>query len=435
MQKTKLFSMFVAVIIVSVIVPQMALAAWWNPFSWNWGKLLNIFYKQNQVQIEKQIEKVKDETADWKTYTNTEYGFEVKYPKESKIVPNNPTDYFVIANLLQIYYTADAPNERSEFFPELVVTVIKQPFSVDKKIYNNIDDFAKNWTKNKTIKSKSIITLGSKTGLKISGTYNDNDPTTSGFFNEILVMLSNSNVISIDYADKFSGIASTFKFTTPEDQIAKSLITVISPNGGEQWLQGTSQTILWNGDPSKKYNIFLDRWCPSCMAPTNLVGTIATNITGNSFNWNAGNLLNGNMNTLDFKNSLGVPTKYVIRIIYVDGTGHDSSDAPFTMATSTQLPITVTWPNGGEQWVRGSYQIVAWATSNIPDSSLMIVSLRNEAGVEYNLTNSTVNKERSYGFTLPSSFVLGKYKAEVKTSVNNQSYSDSSNDYFSIVNP
>ncbi len=157
-------------------------------------------------------------TTNWKTYRNDKYGFEIKYPKEYKVSSNNPGDSFVAANLLQIYDPVDA-NQMSEFVPELTINIIRQPYVFNGKIYNNINEFAnlKEWNRNKTIKFKNVIALGLITGLKIYGTdHSGIDTEYSAIetsFNEILVMLPNLEIISVDYPDKFSNIASTFKFT------------------------------------------------------------------------------------------------------------------------------------------------------------------------------------------------------------------------------
>jgi hypothetical protein len=66
----------------------------------------------------------------------------------------------------------------------------------------------------------------------------------------------------------------------------------------------------------------------------------------------------------------------------------------------------------------------------------MTVRLRSEAGVEYYLQYNAMNTgESSDPYTNFSNIPVGSYKAEVKTSVNGQSYLDDSDNYFSIVAP
>jgi len=93
--KSKYFKFLIIALAVAVIVPQVALASWWNPMSWGW--LNRIFHfqqtEQKQEQIIKQDAKKEtpaDQTASWKTYTNTKYGFEFKYPS-TWIVDENET--------------------------------------------------------------------------------------------------------------------------------------------------------------------------------------------------------------------------------------------------------------------------------------------------------------------------------------------------------
>ena len=79
-----------------------------------WERESNIIYS-NEFIIK---EKVKDETADWQTYRNEEYGFEVQYPEllnepEEEIV-NNP--YFFKTSFYIPCYTPinEIPNEEKE---------------------------------------------------------------------------------------------------------------------------------------------------------------------------------------------------------------------------------------------------------------------------------------------------------------------------------
>ena len=49
----KYFKLFVVLLLVSLIVPQITLAAWWNPFSWGiWGKISQVFHRtDSQTQV------------------------------------------------------------------------------------------------------------------------------------------------------------------------------------------------------------------------------------------------------------------------------------------------------------------------------------------------------------------------------------------------
>jgi len=141
--QNKYLKFLIVVLALAVVVPQVAFAAWWNPMSWGWvnrvfhfqqtvqkqeqqvkkdGKLTN----QNKVFTSKQEcekvtgcactllmcdyvpsgktfeevcgkdfkkgwqckQKYTDQTSDWKTYTDTQYGFEMKYPKDFVVEKN-----------------------------------------------------------------------------------------------------------------------------------------------------------------------------------------------------------------------------------------------------------------------------------------------------------------------------------------------------------
>ena len=155
--QNKYLKFLLIALIVAIAIPQITLAAWWNPFSWGvWNK---IFHSQTQQQKliggdkdshgcliaagytwcevknkclrtwEEKCEKVScpqfsppapnfcsggkiisggvdangcqlppkcdlttNQTASWKTYTNTQYGFEIKYPSDWKITDKSMTD-------------------------------------------------------------------------------------------------------------------------------------------------------------------------------------------------------------------------------------------------------------------------------------------------------------------------------------------------------
>ena len=155
-----------------------------------------------------------------------------------------------------------------------------------------------------------------------------------------------------DWSDYFS-ITSTP--STPS-------ITVISPNGGESWQRGTSHTVTWSyaGSPGSTVKIVL-------MKAGAEVGTIiaSTSIgssgTG-SYTW----AINPTGSTgSDYKVSVQSISQPAIR---------DTSNTVFTLTPAGTAPaITVTSPNGGETWQRGTSHTVTWSYTGSPGSTVKIV--------------------------------------------------------------
>ncbi|OHA54673.1 MAG: hypothetical protein A2Z62_00400 [Candidatus Terrybacteria bacterium RIFCSPLOWO2_02_42_20] len=82
-------------------------------------------------------------------------------------------------------------------------------------------------------------------------------------------------------------------------------ITVLSPNGGETWTKGTTQTIKWQDNtpqiliypvPTRYYDIKLVSYYPPCTGQTGQICPeyypIANGISGNSYQWNVGKIIN-----------------------------------------------------------------------------------------------------------------------------------------------
>ena len=113
-------------------------------------------------------------------------------------------------------------------------------------------------------------------------------------------------------------------------------ITVTSPNGGENWAVGSTQTIIWTSKGvTGNVNIQLSR----------NGGTSWTTIISNTTN-------DGNQNWVV---TGPVTTQARIRVVSVAAPDvFDASDANFTVQR-----ITVTSPNGGENWAVGSTQALS----------------------------------------------------------------------------
>ncbi len=109
--------------------------------------------------------------------------------------------------------------------------------------------------------------------------------------------------------------------------------------------------------------------------------------------------------------------------------------ATITVRDNRGPSITVTAPNNGAYWSHGGLQTVRWSTSNIASGEYEVrVRLRSvSTGREYNLGSGSNTAGQSTSFTVPTTIPVDAYYVEVKTSVNNVSYSDSSDQYIKIV--
>ena len=138
----------------------------------------------------------------------------------------------------------------------------------------------------------------------------------------------------------------TFTISQPQ---APSPIVVVTPNGGENWIMGCPKLIQWitantTVGPVKielfKNNVFTTTICPQVPAGMN------------SFTWIA-------------PPSLVAGTDYKVKVSSLTSAiAFDFSDANFSINRGN---ITVTSPNGGESWVKGTVHPILW-TSNICDN-------------------------------------------------------------------
>src|SRR3989338_5042903 len=124
-------------------------------------------------------------------------------------------------------------------------------------------------------------------------------------------------------------VAGNFKFTVQASSASQTTeqtylltvsgttpITVLSPNGGETWQKGTTQTIKWQDNttyppcrefapciipPQKFYDIKLASYSPPCTGPVACITytprpyTIAKSVGGNSYSWSVGRVLDINL--------------------------------------------------------------------------------------------------------------------------------------------
>ena len=160
---------------------------------------------------------------------------------------------------------------------------------------------------------------------------------------------------------------------------ASNDITVTSANGGETWQGRTTKAITWTNLPGASGQYTLRYSTNNGSTWT----TIASNITGNTYNWVVPNL-----------NS----AQCLIRVLdYVNTCKFDDSDAPFSIVPA--IPV-LTSPNGGQSWYAGTVNNITWNTATIYTSTVRLdYSVNN--GVSWTSIASNADNSGTYSWTAP----------------------------------
>lgn len=156
------------------------------------------------------------------------------------------------------------------------------------------------------------------------------------------------------------------------------LITVTSPNGGENWLANSQQNITWTSqiitDVSIEY---------STNNGSNWINVIAsTPASGGTYSWTVPNTPS---------------TQCLVRISDASNASiNDVSDNVFTIVPL----VTVTSPNGGENWIGNSQRNITWTSQNITNVSIEYST--NNGSNWISVIASTPAVGGSYSWTVPN---------------------------------
>jgi len=196
-------------------------------------------------------------------------------------------------------------------------------------------------------------------------------------------------------------------------------VAVTSPNGGDTWQGGTRQTVTWTwsgiGGPYVRIDLY---------AGTTSVRTLTTSaaLTAGAFAWTVPAT---QMPRADYRIKISSTTTTSVL---------DWSDAPFAIAAPT---LTVTTPNGGETWTRGTSQTIRWTYSGNPGAAVKIELFKGTT------LNRTISSSAplgsgglgSYPWTIPSTQTIGAdYRIKV-TSTSTTAVSDFDDAPFTIAYP
>ena len=189
-------------------------------------------------------------------------------------------------------------------------------------------------------------------------------------------------------------------------------ITITAPNGGESWNLGSTHNITWTSNYVTNVDIRLYN-------SGSFVGTIASNISAasGSYSWT-------------IPTGLATGSTYSIKLSDSDApSDYDDSDAYFTLAP--QPTITVTSPNGGENWVKGSQFPINWTSTNIgPNVTIDLYS----SNVYYKTIIASTPDNGTYNWDIPTNYAAGpQYTIHIEDA-GDASIFDDSDSFFTLSN-
>jgi RHS repeat-associated protein len=234
-----------------------------------------------------------------------------------------------------------------------------------------------------------------------SGSFNWNIPNSfaAGAYRIKIYRTNTSAGTILDYSN------TTFTIAIP-------ILTVTSPNGGEIFYQGQLVTITW---------LSVGTTAPVNIELTDANGlnpVIIVSNTGNtgSYLWN-----------INLTQVVGI---YKIKIYTPSNTAiNDLSNAAFNILAPT---ITVTYPNGGENFYQGQSVTITW--SSVGTTAPVNIELTDANGLNPVIIVSNTSNTGSYLWNINLAQVIGNYRIKIYTP-SNTAINDLSNAAFHILAP
>ncbi len=158
----------------------------------------------------------------------------------------------------------------------------------------------------------------------------------------------------------------------------QATVQVTSPNGGEDWVAFSQQNITWTS--SNVTNVNIDYSTDNGVFWVNVVSSVPAGI--GSYSWTIPNTPS---------------TECLVRINDASlASVFDVSDNSFTISPA----VTVTAPNGGEDWMLGDQQNITWTSQNI--TNVKIEYSHDNGSAWLDVVASVPAASGSYTWTIPN---------------------------------
>lgn len=195
------------------------------------------------------------------------------------------------------------------------------------------------------------------------------------------------------------------KIIYDEEDALPSVITLLAPNGGEEWLVGTEHKISWES--------------------TNVTDDVELSYsTDNGSNWTLIETVAADLDSLSWTIPDAVSAECLVKVS--SGDTDDVSDANFSISSALDPVIILEQPNGGEQWVAGSDQNIRWTTNLLTEDIEVSYSIDN--GGNWTVIETVGVESSSLKWTVPETL-----SEQCLVMLESGAYSDVSAATFSII--
>jgi hypothetical protein len=215
-------------------------------------------------------------------------------------------------------------------------------------------------------------------GLRVIDVSNTSSPSEVGFYNVHWDLFPGDVYVedSLIYVAYDRVGLYIFKYT---GDLPESFITVTAPNGGEVWQVDNTYAITWASNGTSG-NVRIEYSTNNASSWTE---EIASTPDDSSYYWTIPDTPSDNC---------------LVRVSDTDGTPADTSDAVFTIS-STSSSITVTSPNGGEVWQVDSTYDVTWMSNGT--SGNVQIEYSTDNGSSWTEVIASIQDTGSYPWVIP----------------------------------